>query len=218
VTIEVDRGRDALLVVDVQPDFMPGGSLAIAGGDEVVAPIAALLRRGLARTVVATQDWHPPDHVSFASRHPGKAPFDVIDLHGHEQVLWPPHCVQGSPGAALHAGLPLEPVSAILRKGQDRLVDSYSAFRDNYGPSGDRPETGLAGYLRARGVRRVLVCGLALDFCVAWTALDAAAMELAVVVLRDLTRPVTASGGARALDEMARAGVIVAEDGELWAP
>jgi len=217
VTIEIDRDHDALLVVDMQPDFMPGGALPIAEGDEVVGHIAALLRRGLTRTVAATQDWHPPDHVSFASQHPGRAPYDAIELYGREQVLWPPHCVQGSPGAALHAGLPLEPLSIIVRKGQDRLVDSYSGFRDNHGPGGARPPTGLAGYLRERGVQRVLICGLALDFCVVWTALDAVAMGFRAVLLRDLTRPVTPEGEARAIEDLTRAGVVVAETGDLPA-
>jgi nicotinamidase/pyrazinamidase len=217
VKIEVDRDRDALLVVDVQPDFMPGGALPIAGGDEVVAPIAALLRRGLTRTVAATQDWHPADHVSFASEHAGRAPFEVIELYGREQVLWPAHCLQGSPGAALHRGLPLEPVSVVVHKGQDRLVDSYSGFCDNHGPGGERPPTGLAGYLRERGVRRVLICGLALDFCVCWTALDAVAMGFGAVLLRDLSRPVAREGEARAIEDMARAGVVVAEASDLPA-
>lgn len=217
MTIALNQDRDALLVVDVQPDFVPGGALPIAGGDEVVGPIAALLRRGLTRTAAATQDWHPPDHVSFASQHPGRAPYEVIELYGHEQVLWPDHCVQGAPGAALHAGLPLEPLSVVVRKGRERRVDSYSGFRDNHGPSGERPPTGLAGYLRERGVRRVLICGLALDFCVAWTALDAVAMGFGAVVLRDLTRPVSEAGGARAIEDMRRAGVVVAEAGDLPA-
>jgi nicotinamidase/pyrazinamidase len=217
VTIAIDRERDALLVVDVQPDFMPGGALPIDRGDDVVGPIAALLCRGLTRTVAATQDWHPPDHVSFASQHAGRAPYETMDLYGHEQVLWPRHCVQGTPGAALHGGLPLEPFSVVVRKGQDRLVDSYSGFRDNHGPGGERPPTGLAGFLRERGVRRVVICGLALDYCVAWTALDAVAMGFQAILLGDLARPVAQASGARAIEEMSRAGVVVAEAGDLLA-
>src|SRR5512142_2255062 len=128
---------DALLLVDLQPDFMPGGALAVAGGDEVVAPAAALARRF--RTVVATQDWHPRGHVSFASAHPGRQPYEVLALPQGEQVLWPDHCVQGSRGAALHPAAPDQALTVILRKGTRREVDSYSAFRENVGPDGSRP-------------------------------------------------------------------------------
>jgi len=218
MTIAVDRDHDALLVVDVQPDFMPGGTLPIAGGDEVVDPIAELLARAAFKTVVATQDWHPPGHVSFASSHQGAEPFSSIELYQHEQVLWPDHCVQGTPGAALHRDLPLEQVTAILRKGADQHVDSYSGFRENHGPTPRRAETGLAGYLRSRGVRRVLVCGLALDVCVTWTALDAVTMDFAAVVLRDLCRAVTADGSAEALERLAVAGVVIAATADLEVP
>ena len=211
----MDREHDAILVVDVQPDFMPGGSLAVEGGDEVVRPIGELIERGLVRTVVATQDWHPPGHISFASSHEGKEPFDSIELYGHDQVLWPDHCVQGTDGAVLHPDLPTKPLAAIIRKGQDAAVDSYSGFRDNHGPEGERPETGLAGYLRERGVRRVILCGLALDVCVSWTALDAMAFEFNVVLLRELSRPVTVEGGQKALDEMAEAGVVISNRSAL---
>ncbi len=209
MTLTIDRESDALLVVDLQPDFMPGGALPVDGGDALVAPISALLARRDFTTVVATQDWHSAGHVSFATSHPSKAPFDTIQLYGHEQVLWPDHCVQGSSGAALHSDLPDEPISAVIRKGQDPRIDSYSGFRDNHGPTADRRETGLAGYLRSRGVRRVMICGLALDVCVAWTALDAKAMGFETLLLRDLARPVTEEGGARALDKMTDAGVVI---------
>jgi nicotinamidase/pyrazinamidase len=180
----------ALLVVDIQPDFMPGGALPVAEGDRMVEPIARLLRSGGYDLVVATQDWHPPGHASFASSHPGKKPFDVISLHGHDQVLWPDHCVQGTAGAALHVGLPLERVEAIIRKGTDPLVDSYSGIRNNWDARGQRPVTGLAGYLRERGVQDITICGLARDYCVKWTAEDAAVAGFKVRVLWDLTRPV----------------------------
>lgn len=216
MTLNVDAVADGLVIVDVQGDFLPGGALPVAGGDEIVAPLAALLG-GPVRfgAVVATQDWHPAGHVSFASAHAGRAPFETIELYGREQVLWPDHCVAGTAGAALGAGLPVEPLSAILRKGQDARVDSYSAFRDNHGPGGERRETGLAGYLRSRGVRRVVVCGLALDVCVAWTLADAVELGFAAVLLRDLARPVTAAGGAAALAALDRAGVTIATSPEL---
>lgn len=187
VNLTIDPEHDALIVVDLQPDFMPGGALAVAGGDAVVAPIAALLPRF--QTVVATQDWHPPGHVSFASSH-GLAPFSQIPLYGGAQTLWPDHCVQGSAGADLHPGLPREPLALILRKGARKDTDSYSAFRENLGPGGARRTTGLGAWLRARGVRRVFLCGLARDFCVRWTAADAVAEGFGAVVLDDLTRAV----------------------------
>jgi len=216
--LTVDRERDAIIVVDLQPDFMPGGALPIAGGDAVVTPIAALLRQGLVRTVVATQDWHPEGHISFASSHAGRGPGETVEIHGGQaQTLWPDHCVQGTAGAELHAALPLEPISAIVRKGQEQAIDSYSAFRDNLGPRNLRKETGLSGYLRARGIRRALLCGLALDVCVAWTAFDAVEMDFQAVLLRDLARPVSTAGERDALDKLTRAGVTVAESRDLRA-
>lgn len=207
--------RDALLVIDLQPDFMPGGALAVAGGDEVVAPIAALLPRFT--TVVATQDWHPRGHRSFASSHAGKKPFDTALLHGAEQTLWPDHCVQDTAGAALHAHLPAHRVSMILRKGAHPEVDSYSAFRENLGPDGGRTPTGLAGWLRERGVARVFVCGLARDFCVKWSAEDAVAAGFQAVMIDDLTRSVvpTADAVARTTADLERAGVRLARAAEV---
>lgn len=179
--------QDALVVVDLQPDFMPGGPLAVAQGDQVVTPIALLLPRfGF---VVATQDWHPSDHISFASRH-GLPPFQNLPLYGSVQTLWPSHCIQGTSGAALHSGLPLEHVNVILRKGTYAHTDSYSAFRENIGPDGKRATTGLGGMLSARGIRRIFFCGLARDFCVGWSALDAQAEGFSAIVLDDLTRSV----------------------------
>jgi nicotinamidase/pyrazinamidase len=184
----VDPTSDALLIVDLQHDFMPGGALAVAGGDEVVAPTAALARRF--RTVVATQDWHPPGHVSFASSHAGRRPFETLALPQGSQELWPDHCVRGTRGAAIHPGVPDEALTLVLRKGTRHDVDSYSAFRENTGPDGRRSTTGLSAWLKARGVRRVFVCGLARDFCVRWSAEDAAADGFEVVLLDDLTRAV----------------------------
>jgi nicotinamidase/pyrazinamidase len=186
-SVTLDPVRDALLVIDVQPDFMPGGALAVEGGDEIVGPIAQIVPRF--NTVVATQDWHPRGHRSFASSH-GKKPYDEIPVHGAQQTLWPDHCIQGTAGAALHRDLPLENVSLILRKGANPSVDSYSAFRENYGPDAKRAPTGLAGFLRERGIWRVFVVGLARDFCVRWTAEDAVAAGFKTVVIEDLTRSV----------------------------
>ena len=163
----------ALLVIDLQPDFMPGGALACDQGDALVAPIADLLAQRRYRTVVATQDWHPADHASFASQHPGQRPFETILLHAQPQTLWPDHCVQGSAGAALHPGVDWTVADLILRKGTRQQVDSYSAFRENHGPDGERPATGLAGWLHERRIREVHVCGLARDYCVLWSAQDA---------------------------------------------
>jgi nicotinamidase/pyrazinamidase len=202
--------RAALIVVDLQPDFMPGGALPVAGGDRVVEPIARLVRSGGFGLVVATQDWHPPGHASFASAHPGKQPFDVIMLHGHEQVLWPDHCVQGTAGAALHQGLPLDRVDAIIRKGTDPGVDSYSGLRNNWDARGERPPTGLAGYLRERGVTDVTVCGLARDYCVKWTAEDAADAGFRVRFLWELTRSVDPAGDDRVRADLVTHGVSIA--------
>lgn len=200
----------ALIVVDVQRDFLPGGALAIPSGDRILAGLAELLASDTFATVVATQDWHPPDHVSFASRHPPHRPFDTLMLYGHPQVLWPDHCVAGSRGAELHADLPWQHAAAIVRKGMDPAVDSYSAFRHNYDARGRRPPTGLAGYLRERGVRAVAVCGLARDVCVRDTALDAAELGFATRVLWDLTAPVDDASDGAVLAAFERAGVAVA--------
>jgi nicotinamidase/pyrazinamidase len=186
--------RTALIVVDMQPDFMPGGALACHEGDAIVPGIDRLLRTRRFRHVVATQDWHPAGHVSFASTHPGMQPFQRTELHGQPQTLWPDHCVQGTPGAALHPGIDWSAADLILRKGGDPQVDSYSAFRENHGPHGTRPATGLAGWLRERGVEDVLVCGLARDVCVLWTAQDAVAAGFRAGMLWELSRPVTPAG------------------------
>lgn len=197
----------ALIVVDLQPDFMPGGALACADGDALVAPIAALLAERRYRTVVATQDWHPVNHASFASHYAGQQPFAQIQLHGHPQTLWPDHCVQGSPGAALHPGVDWNAADLVLRKGTRPRVDSYSAFRENHGPEGSRPATGLAGWLRERGISEVHVCGLARDYCVLWTAQDAASAGFAVGFHWDLTRPVSADNDDATRQALATAGI-----------
>jgi nicotinamidase/pyrazinamidase len=181
----------ALILVDVQPDFMPGGALACHEGDAIVPGIDRLLRRRLFKQSVATQDWHPRGHISFASMHAGTTPFQQIQLHGYPQTLWPDHCVQDTPGAALHPAIDWSPVDLILRKGSNPDVDSYSGFRENHGPHGSRPSTGLAGWLRERGVAEVYVAGLARDVCVLWTVQDALALGFRAHVLWDLTRPVT---------------------------
>lgn len=195
-------GRAALIVVDVQNDFCPDGALAVPQGDEVVPVINALARRF--RVVVLTQDWHPPGHASFASSHPGKAPFETVAMPYGPQVLWPDHCIQGSRGADFHPALDLPHAQAVIRKGWRPEVDSYSGFRE-----ADRETpTGLGGYLTERGVSRVVVVGLATDFCVSWTAQDAARSGLDTVVVEEACRAIDLDGSlARAWAEMSAAGV-----------
>lgn len=192
----------ALLLIDIQNDFMPWGSLPVPRGDEVVAVANALSSRF--PFVVASQDWHPPGHGSFASAHPGMRPGDVTVLGGVEQVLWPDHCVQNTPGASFHSGLDVAPIGAVIRKGADPEVDSYSAFFDN----GRRVDTGLAALLRARGVTEIWLVGLATDYCVKYTALDGRSLGFEVAVVSDGVRAVDVEpgDGERALDDMARAG------------
>lgn len=174
--------QDVLAVIDMQNDFCPGGALAVPGGDMLV-PIINRLARRFAH-VILTQDWHPRGHLSFASSHPGKKPFDTIDLPYGSQTLWPEHCVQQTPGAAFHAGLDVPHAQLILRKGYHRTVDSYSAFFEN-----DRKTpTGLGGYLRERGFRRIFFCGLATDFCVRFSAEDAKALGFESIVISDACR------------------------------
>jgi nicotinamidase/pyrazinamidase len=205
----------ALLVVDLQPDFLPGGALAVADSDALVAPIAKLMRSGSFGTIVATQDWHPPRHISFASQHPPHRPFDVITLYGREQVLWPDHCVAGSSGAELAPSLPWAAVRAIVRKGTDPAVDSYSGFRNNFDAHGQRPPTGLAGYLRDCGITAVTICGLARDYCVRWSAEDAAALGFTTTVFWDLTRPVDPASDSAVRHALATCGVRVIDSSAL---
>jgi nicotinamidase/pyrazinamidase len=213
MTPDHDAARSALILVDLQPDFLPGGALPVESGDVVLPGIRRLMTSGAFPLQVATQDWHPPEHASFASNHSGGTAFETILLHEHEQVLWPDHCVKGTPGAQLHSDLPWDQVAAVIRKGMDPAVDSYSGFRNNWGPGGDRPSTGLAGYLRERGVEHLYVCGLARDYCVRWTAEDGVAEGFRVTLLWDLTRSVDPSGDADLRSAMIGNGVEVV-DGE----
>jgi nicotinamidase/pyrazinamidase len=189
-TIPIDE-HDALLVTDLQPDFMPGGRLAVADGDAVVPVANALMRRFV--HVVLTQDWHPPGHASFASTH-AAAPFETRRLGYGDQTLWPDHCVQGTEGAALHPALDTDAAFLILRKGMHAGVDSYSAFVEADG----RTTTGLAALLHARGIRRTFFCGLATDFCVAYSALDARAAGFEAYVIEDACRAIDADGSLAA--------------------
>lgn len=199
-----------LLLVDLQNDFLPGGALAVRHGHETV-PVANLLMPRFDH-VVATQDWHPADHLSFASQHEDMLPGDLIDLGGLPQILWPDHCVQGSRGADFAPNLQREGIHAIFQKGQDRTIDSYSGFFDN----GRRRATGLEAHLRALAPREVWIAGLATDYCVLWTALDAKELGFDVVVVEDGSRGVERNPGdsARALDEMRAAGIRVAQSSE----
>jgi nicotinamidase/pyrazinamidase len=198
--------RDLLLVIDVQNDFCPGGALAVPDGDAVVGAIAALMPRFA--HVAFTQDWHPPGHRSFASAHPGRAPYETVRLPYGEQTLWPDHCVQGTTGAALHDGLDARRAELIVRKGFRPEVDSYSAFFEN-----DRvTPTGLAGCLRERGFRRVVMCGLATDFCVAHSAVDARREGFEATVLLGACRAIDHGGSlAAAIGRMRAAGVVLIE-------
>ncbi len=179
---------DALLLIDLQPDFMPGGALAVAGGDEVIPIINRLAQRF--DHVILTQDWHPAGHISFASAHPGERPYTRIDVAYGSQTLWPDHCLQGSPGAALHEALDISRAELILRKGFRREIDSYSAFLEN----DHRTPTGLAGYLRERGLKRLFLAGLAYDFCVRFSAIDGKALGFETIVFEDACRAVALPG------------------------
>lgn len=180
----------ALLLVDIQNDFLPTGALPVPRGDEII-PVINRLVAAFDGHVVASQDWHPADHLSFASQHPGRRPFETIALDGLQQTLWPDHCVQHTPGAEFAPGLDTSRIEHVVRKGTDRRIDSYSAFHDN----GHRRSTGLADWLRERGVRRVVVTGLAADVCVFHTAMDALAEGFETVVVEDATRGVELSPG-----------------------
>jgi nicotinamidase/pyrazinamidase len=213
----LDKERAALLVVDVQPDFLPGGSLPVGGGDEIVSPIADLMDADLFSLIVAIQDWHPPEHVSFASNYPGRRVFEKIELYGHEQILWPDHCVQGTDGANLHPGLPWARAAAIIRKATDVAIDSYSALRNNWDPKGNRPSTGLAGYLKDRGAEEIFLCGLARDFCVRWTAEDALQEGFRVNVIWDLCRSIEPQRDDTLSRELSGRGVQIINVRELPA-
>ncbi|MEP4194504.1 MAG: bifunctional nicotinamidase/pyrazinamidase [Aliishimia sp.] len=191
-----------LLIIDVQNDFCPGGALAVPGGDEIIPGINALMPEFDA--VILTQDWHPAGHSSFASSHSGNSPYDVIDMPYGPQVLWPDHCIQGTNGAAFHKDLNVDPADLIIRKGYNPAIDSYSAFFEN----DHTTSTGLAGYLTTRGMTSVTCVGLALDFCVNFSAVDAAKLGFEVAVRQDLCRAIDLDGSlATALEGMAAAGV-----------
>lgn len=198
--------QDALIVIDVQNDFCPGGALAVAGGDQVIEPIQRVAQRF--DHVLLTQDWHPAGHSSFASSHPGRKPFEQIEMTYGPQTLWPDHCVQGSKGAEFHPGLQLTNAELIVRKGFRQPIDSYSAFFEN-----DRSTpTGLAGYLRERGLTRVFLAGLAYDYCVGYSALDARRLGLPAFIFRDACRAIDLNGSVAAIEkEFNRAGVELIE-------
>ncbi|WFE75130.1 bifunctional nicotinamidase/pyrazinamidase [Roseinatronobacter sp. S2] len=192
----------ALVVIDMQNDFCPGGALAVTDGDTVVAGINA--RMAQASAVILTQDWHPAGHSSFASQHKGRAPMESVMMPYGPQVLWPDHCVQGTEGAQFHAGLDTDRADLIVRKGFRRDIDSYSAFFEN----NQTTPTGLDGYLRTRGITELDFAGLATDFCVAWSALDAARLGYKVRVLTSLCRGIDVNGSmVQALDNLRAAGV-----------
>lgn len=211
----MNHQHSVLLLVDIQPDFMPGGALAVEGGDQIVEPVRRLMESNRFGLQLATQDWHPPGHISFASSHAGRKPFENIELYGHSQTLWPDHCIQGSPGAQLHPELPWDQVAAIIRKGMDSQCDSYSGFRNNWNVNGERPATGLAGYLRERNVSDVYVCGLARDVCVRWTAEDAIEAGFQVYLLWDVTRSVDPAEDEALQQALLNRGVTLTTTGEL---
>ncbi|HEY1817675.1 MAG TPA: bifunctional nicotinamidase/pyrazinamidase [Kofleriaceae bacterium] len=201
----------ALILVDLQTDFCPGGALAVAQGDETIDVANRLLPHFA--TVAATQDWHPANHGSFAANHPGKQPYEMIDLHGLMQVLWPVHCVQNTPGAELRSDLDRSRITEVFHKGTDPAVDSYSGFFDN----GKRKATGLAEWLRSRWVQQVYVMGLATDYCVRATAMDARSLGFDVWVVQDGCRAVEVKpgDGDRAIAELRGAGCAIVESGAI---
>jgi nicotinamidase/pyrazinamidase len=205
-------GRDVLLVVDVQNDFIPGGALAVKEGDLIV-PLVNRIAAGFEH-VILTQDWHTPGHISFASTHPGKKPFETTRLGYGTQVLWPDHCVQGTAGADFHRDLRIPHAELVIRKGYRGQMDSYSAFFEADGKS----TTGLSGYVRDRGFRRVFLVGLATDFCVCWSALDARKVGVGALVIEDACRGIDSNGSlAKAWSQMAKAGVKRIRSGDLSA-
>ncbi len=202
--------HDILLIVDVQNDFCPGGALAVADGDAVIAPINRSMQ--WFDHLILTQDWHSPRHQSFASAHPGKRPFEQIESSYGPQTLWPDHCVQGTPGAEFHSALQLTRAELILRKGFRPEIDSYSAFFEN-----DRTTaTGLGGYLHDRGFTRVFLAGLAYDYCVGYSALDARRLGFAAIVIRDACRAIDLNGSVAVMErQFTTAGVSLIESSEL---
>jgi len=201
---------DLMLAVDLQVDFCPGGALAVPQGEQVIPIVNRLGTRF--RHVGLTQDWHPAHHMSFASSHPGRAPFTEIEMAYGPQTLWPDHCIQGTPGAEFHADLRLDHAAFVIRKGYRPEIDSYSAFYEN-----DRKTpTGLAGYLRERGLRRLFVCGLALDFCVYYSCIDARREGFDVVAIEDACRAIDLEGSrAASIDDMQNKGVTILRSEEI---
>jgi len=177
---------NALIIVDIQNDFLPGGALAVNKGDEIISIVNKLQKSGYFDLIIATQDWHPQDHGSFASNHPGKKPFEKILLSELEQILWPDHCVQGTDGADFPKSLDINNIETIFRKGMDKDIDSYSGFFDN----GKQKDTGLAAYLKGRNIGEVFITGLAGDFCVFYTALDAIESGFKTILIEDATRSI----------------------------
>jgi nicotinamidase/pyrazinamidase len=198
-----------LIIVDTQNDFMPGGALQVPNGDAIVSIINTIA--GKFDLVIATQDWHPENHLSFASNHATKKPFDKIELGGIEQILWPDHCVQGSIGAEFHAKLDLRYVEAIFRKGMVAEIDSYSGFFDN----GHLKSTGLAGYLRDKGATELFLCGLAADFCVYYTIRDAMKEGFSVTLIEDATRALDINNFGRIREELLSAGVKIIDHSDI---
>ena len=204
------RSGDVLLIVDVQNDFCSGGALAVPNGEQVVPVINAIA--GEFDHALLTQDWHPAGHSSFAATHPGRAPFEVMEAPYGPQVLWPDHCIQGTPGAQFHAELDVPRAELVIRKGFRREIDSYSAFLEN----DKRTRTGLAGFLRDRELTRIFLAGLATDFCVAWSALDARGEGFAAVLIEDACRAIDLNGSlAHAREQLRDAGVEVVRSTDL---
>lgn len=208
--MSVPGAKDALIVIDVQADFCTGGALAVTDGEAVIGPINDLATRF--QNSVATQDWHPSDHISFASQHPGRNPFETIDVAYGPQTLWPVHCVSGTDGAAFHSGLKTDPFQMVIRKGFRRNIDSYSAFFEN----DHQTTTGLAGYLKDRGITDLYFAGLATDFCVAWSALDAAKLGFKASVILDACRAIDLDGSLNAAKgNMTARGVSLIQSSDL---
>lgn len=200
-----------LLVVDIQNDFLPGGALGVPDGDKIISTVNKLQYHNEFKLVVGTQDWHPPDHRSFASNHEGKNPLDIIELGGLEQILWADHCVQGSIGSDFPKELDINKMEAIFRKGMEKEIDTYSAFFDN----GHKKDTGLTGYLRARNIDHVYIVGLAGDFCVNFSIRDALEQNFKVTLIEDCTRPINTDEFENVLKELKEKGTEIISSGDL---
>ena len=203
--------QNALIMTDIQLDFCPGGALAVNEGDQIIPVVNAIAAKF--DKIIATQDWHPADHLSFAANHPGKNIYDMVELGGVPQVLWPAHCVQGTPGAGFHPDLDLRPVDLIIRKGTNRGIDSYSAFMEN----DKKTQTGLEGFLKGLGITQLFFTGLATDYCVFYSAVDAVNLGFEVFVILDACRGVNvpANNVETAKQDMARQGIVLIESGDL---